>query len=45
MSQADENSDSGAVPLFGTWRNIYTAVVVVIVLMIGFVYAFSRFPY
>jgi hypothetical protein len=33
------------VPLFGTWRNIYTAVLVVIVLMIAFVFAFSRFPY
>jgi len=33
------------VPVFGTWRNIYTAVIVVIVLMIAFVFAFSRFPY
>jgi hypothetical protein len=41
----DQNSDTGHVPLFGTWRNIYTAVLVVIVLMIAFVFAFSRFPY
>ena len=45
MSLTDENSDSGAVPLFGTWRNIYASVIVVIFLMIGFVFVFSRFPY
>jgi uncharacterized membrane protein len=43
--QGDENSDTGHVPVFGTWRNIYTAVIVVIVLMIAFVFAFSWFPY
>jgi hypothetical protein len=41
----DQNSDTGHVPLFGTWRNIYTAVLVTIVFMIGFVFVFSRFPY
>ena len=44
-ARGDENSDTGVVPVFGTWRTIYTAVIVVIVLMIGFVFAFSRFPY
>jgi hypothetical protein len=43
--RGDQNSDTGLVPVFGTWRNIYTAVIVVIVLMIAFVFAFSRFPY
>jgi len=43
--RGDQNSDTGFVPVFGTWRNIYTAVIVVIVLMIAFVFAFSRFPY
>jgi hypothetical protein len=41
----DQNSDTGHVPVFGTWRNIYTAVILVIVLVIGFVFVFSRFPY
>jgi hypothetical protein len=44
-ARGDENSDTGHVPVFGTWRAIYTAVIVVIVLMIGFVFAFSRVPY
>jgi anti-sigma-K factor RskA len=43
--QGDQNSDTGHVPVFGTWRNIYAAVIIVIVLMIAFVFAFSRFPY
>ena len=43
--RGDQNSDTGLVPLFGTWRNIYTAVLIVIVFMIGFVFVFSRFPY
>jgi hypothetical protein len=41
----DQNSDTGVVPVFGTWRNIYTAVLVVITFMIAFVAGFSRFPY
>ena len=41
----DQNSDTGHVPVFGTWRNIYAAVIVVIVFVIGFVFVFSRFPY
>jgi hypothetical protein len=45
MSPSDENSDTGVVPLFGTWRAAYSAVIVVIVLMIAFVFAFSRYPY
>ena len=44
-ARGDQNSDTGHVPLFGTWRNIYAAVIVVILLMIGFVFLFSRFPY
>jgi hypothetical protein len=43
--RGDQNSDTGLVPVFGTWRNIYTAVIFVIVLMIAFVFLFSRFPY
>ena len=43
--RGDQNSDTGHVPLFGTWRNIYVSVLVVITLMIGFVFLFSRFPY
>ncbi len=43
--RGDQNSDTGYVPVFGTWRNIYVSVIVVILLMIGFVFLFSRFPY
>lgn len=43
--RGDQNSDTGHVPVFGTWRNIYAAVLITIVLMIAFVFAFSRFPY
>jgi anti-sigma-K factor RskA len=43
--RGDQNSDTGLVPGFGTWRNIYVSVIAVIVLMIAFVFAFSRFPY
>ena len=45
IERGDQNSDTGFVPVFGTWRNIYTAVLVVIVLTISFVFVFSRFPY
>ena len=41
----DENSDDFAVPVFGTWRNIYVSVLVTIVLIIAFVFVFSRYPY
>ena len=43
--RGDQNSDTGYVPLFGTWRHIYVSVIVVILLVIGFVFLFSRFPY
>jgi hypothetical protein len=43
--QGDQNSDTGHVPVFGTWRNIYSAVIAVILFMIAFVFLFSRFPY
>ncbi|MEO8500844.1 MAG: hypothetical protein ABI565_08000 [Vicinamibacteria bacterium] len=43
--RGDQNSDTGFVPVFGTWRNIYASVIVVILLVIGFVFLFSRFPY
>lgn len=38
-------SDDDIVPLFGTWRAIYTSVFVTIVLVIALVFVFSRFPY
>ena len=43
--EGDQNSDTGSVPLFGTWRNIYVSVIVTILAMIAFVFVFSRFPY
>jgi hypothetical protein len=33
------------VPVFGTWRNIYAAVIVVNLMAMALVYVFSRFPY
>lgn len=40
-----ENSDTGHVPIFGTWRAIYLTVIVVNVLAMVFVYLFSKFPF
>ena len=40
-----ENSDTGHVPVFGTWRAIYISVIVVNLLAIAFVYLFSIFPF
>ena len=40
-----ENSDSGPVPIFGTWRTIYLAVIVVNLIAMALVHLFSRFPY
>ena len=40
-----ENSDTGHVPVFGTWRRIYISVIVVNLLAIAFVYLFSNFPF
>ena len=39
------NSDTGHVPIFGTWRRIYISVVVVNLVAMALVYLFSRFPY
>ena len=44
MPPMDE-SESDRVPVFGTWRAIYTAVIVVNVIVMALVYAFSRFAY
>lgn len=44
-ASGDQDSDTGHVPVFGTWLNIYAAVIAVILFMIAFVFAFSRFPY
>lgn len=41
----DDNSDTGRVPIFGTWRAIYASVIVANVLVMVLIYLFSRFPY
>ncbi|MEO8362276.1 MAG: hypothetical protein ABI672_19780 [Vicinamibacteria bacterium] len=41
----DDNSDTGRVPIFGTWRAIYISVIVANVLAILLVALFSHFPY
>lgn len=41
----DDNSDTGRVPIFGTWRAIYASVIVANVLVMILIYLFSRFPY
>jgi uncharacterized membrane protein len=40
-----ENSDSGPVPIFGTWRRIYLSVIIVNLIAMALVFLFSRFPY
>ena len=45
MSTPNEKSDPELVPVFGTWRRIYVAVIVVNLIAIALVYVFSRFPY
>ena len=45
MSSPANKSDPEYVPVFGTWRAIYTAVIVVNVIVIVLVAIFSRFPY
>jgi len=45
MASPKDDSDPEFVPLFGTWRNIYVAVIAVNLLAMAFVYFFSRFPY
>ena len=39
------NSDTGHVPVFGTWRRIYISVIVANLVAMALVYLFSRFPY
>jgi hypothetical protein len=39
------NSDTGHVPVFGTWRRIYISVIVVNLIAMALVYVFSKFPY
>lgn len=39
------NSDTGRVPVFGTWRAIYVSVIVVNLIAMALVYLFSTFPY
>jgi len=41
----DRHGEDGPVPLFGTWRAIYTAVVVSALVVMALVALFSRWPY
>jgi len=41
----DDNSDTGRVPVFGTWRAIYASVIVANLVVMVLIYIFSRFPY
>ena len=45
MDASDQNSDTGHVPVFGTWRRIYVSVIVVNLIAMTAVYVFSKFPY
>ena len=45
LPTGDDNSDTGRVPIFGTWRAIYASVIVANVLVMVLIYLFSRFPY
>lgn len=45
MQPTEEKPDAEIVPIFGSWRNIYLAVVIVNVLWITGAYLFTRFPY
>ncbi|HEX4665291.1 MAG TPA: hypothetical protein VH207_01725 [Chthoniobacterales bacterium] len=40
---SERNQPDGRVPLFGSWRNAYLAVVVVFVLEVAFFYFVSRY--
>jgi hypothetical protein len=37
--------ESGPVPIFGTWRGIYTAVIVTTLVTMGLIAVFSAWPY
>ena len=39
------DDDDAPVPLFGTWTRIYAAVLLNLLVMIGLLLAFSRWPY
>jgi anti-sigma-K factor RskA len=41
----DRHEDDGVVPFFGTWRAIYTAVVISALVAMVLVALFSRWPY
>ncbi len=41
----DDNSDTGRVPIFGSWRGIYAAVIIANVVVMILIYLFSRFSY
>jgi hypothetical protein len=43
--RAPTPDDQDPVPIFGTWRAIYTAVIVGAVLVMGLVALFSSWPY
>jgi len=43
--RAPTPDDHDPVPIFGTWRRIYAAVVVCAVLVMGLVALFSSWPY
>lgn len=38
-------ADDETVPVFGTWRRIYAAVLLNAALVMGLLYLFSRWPY
>jgi hypothetical protein len=40
-----DEQDDDRVPVFGSWRGIYAAVLAVAVLVMGLIAAFSAFPY
>lgn len=43
--QGDDNSDTGRVPVFGTWRAIYASVIVANIVVMVLIYIFSLFSY
>ena len=45
MPSPVDPTDSGRVPIFGTWRAIYLSVIIVNVIAMALVYLFSNFPY
>ncbi len=43
--QNEPTEDDETVPVFGTWTRIYVAVLVNLLLMMGALLVFSRWPY